>query len=94
MRRAGQGELRRSGDVDRRHDTDVDREPRRVLNHLHVEHDEVGELSLDCQAKLLRVIEGKAFRPIGTTSGVSATRFVPETRVTVAIVPNDAAART
>ena len=27
--------------------------------------DEVGELSLDCQAKLLRVIDGKAFRPVG-----------------------------
>jgi two-component system response regulator HydG len=30
--------------------------------------DEVGELSLDCQAKLLRVIEGKSFRPVGTTT--------------------------
>jgi Nif-specific regulatory protein len=29
--------------------------------------DEVGELSLDCQAKLLRVIEGKGFRPVGGT---------------------------
>jgi Nif-specific regulatory protein len=27
--------------------------------------DEVGELSLDCQAKLLRVIETKRFRPVG-----------------------------
>jgi Nif-specific regulatory protein len=34
--------------------------------------DEVGELSLDCQAKLLRVIEGKSFRPIGTTAEVKA----------------------
>ena len=29
--------------------------------------DEVGELSLECQAKLLRVIEGKAFRAVGGT---------------------------
>jgi Nif-specific regulatory protein len=34
--------------------------------------DEVGELSLDCQAKLLRVIEGKAFRPVGATADVKA----------------------
>ncbi len=34
--------------------------------------DEVGELSADCQAKLLRVIEGKAYRPIGATSDVKS----------------------
>jgi Nif-specific regulatory protein len=32
--------------------------------------DEVGELSLECQAKLLRIIEGKAFRPVGGTRDV------------------------
>ena len=32
--------------------------------------DEVGELSAECQAKLLRVIEGKAFRPVGATQDV------------------------
>ncbi|MCE9565635.1 MAG: sigma 54-interacting transcriptional regulator [Planctomycetes bacterium] len=31
---------------------------------------EIGELSLDCQARLLRVIEGKAFRPVGGTSDI------------------------
>lgn len=30
--------------------------------------DEIAELSVDCQSKLLRVIDGKAFRPIGATS--------------------------
>jgi DNA-binding NtrC family response regulator len=34
--------------------------------------DEVGELSPECQAKLLRVIEGKSFRPLGTTTEVKA----------------------
>ncbi len=34
--------------------------------------DEVGELSADCQAKLLRVIDGKAFRPIGATNDVKS----------------------
>jgi DNA-binding NtrC family response regulator len=32
--------------------------------------DEVGDLSADCQAKLLRVIETKRFRPLGTTTEV------------------------
>src|SRR5208283_6167364 len=32
--------------------------------------DEIGELPADCQAKLLRVIEGKGFRPVGATSEV------------------------
>jgi Nif-specific regulatory protein len=34
--------------------------------------DEVGELSADCQAKLLRVIETKCFKPLGTTAEVKA----------------------
>jgi Nif-specific regulatory protein len=32
--------------------------------------DEVGELSLECQAKLLRVIEGKGFRRVGGTADI------------------------
>jgi Nif-specific regulatory protein len=32
--------------------------------------DEIAELSLECQAKLLRVIEGKTFRPVGATGDV------------------------
>jgi Nif-specific regulatory protein len=34
--------------------------------------DEVGELPMECQAKLLRVIEGKAFKPIGATAEMKA----------------------
>jgi Nif-specific regulatory protein len=34
--------------------------------------DEIGELSLECQAKLLRVIEGKGFRPVGGTTEIRA----------------------
>lgn len=33
--------------------------------------DEVAELSMECQAKLLRVIEGKAFRPLGGARDVT-----------------------
>jgi Nif-specific regulatory protein len=33
--------------------------------------DEVGELSLECQAKLLRVIEGKGIRSVGATAEVA-----------------------
>jgi two-component system response regulator HydG len=32
--------------------------------------DEVGDLSADCQAKLLRVIESKSFKPLGTTAEI------------------------
>ena len=32
--------------------------------------DEVGEMPADCQAKLLRVIEGKSFRPVGGSTEV------------------------
>jgi Nif-specific regulatory protein len=32
--------------------------------------DEIGELSPECQAKLLRVLEGKGFRPVGATADV------------------------
>jgi Nif-specific regulatory protein len=32
--------------------------------------DEIGELSPDCQGKLLRVIEGRGFRPVGGTTEV------------------------
>jgi two-component system response regulator HydG len=32
--------------------------------------DEIGELSLEIQAKLLRVIEGKGFRPVGATADI------------------------
>jgi DNA-binding NtrC family response regulator len=34
--------------------------------------DEIGEMSADCQAKLLRVIEGKPFRPVGGNKEVRA----------------------
>jgi DNA-binding NtrC family response regulator len=33
--------------------------------------DEIGELSPECQAKLLRVLEGKGFRPVGGTADIS-----------------------
>jgi len=46
--------------------------------------DEVGELSPDCQAKLLRVIEGKAFRPIGATSDIKTdVRIIAATNRTL-----------
>lgn len=34
--------------------------------------DEVSDLSLECQAKILRIIEGKSFRPVGATRDVNA----------------------
>jgi Nif-specific regulatory protein len=34
--------------------------------------DEIGELSPECQAKLLRVLEGKGFRPVGGTGDLTA----------------------
>ncbi len=34
--------------------------------------DEVGELSVECQAKLLRAIDGKAFRPLGAARDLTA----------------------
>lgn len=43
--------------------------------------DEVSELSLECQSKLLRVIEGKAYRPIGAKQDVkSDVRIVAATQ--------------
>jgi Nif-specific regulatory protein len=42
--------------------------------------DEIGELSPECQAKLLRVLEGKGFRPVGGTSDVrSDVRIIAAT---------------
>jgi Nif-specific regulatory protein len=32
--------------------------------------DEIGDMSLDCQVKLLRVLEGKGFRPVGGTEEI------------------------
>jgi DNA-binding NtrC family response regulator len=32
--------------------------------------DEIGDMSLDCQVKVLRVLEGKGFRPVGGTEEV------------------------
>jgi DNA-binding NtrC family response regulator len=34
--------------------------------------DEISDLSLECQAKILRVIEGKSFRPVGASRDVTA----------------------
>lgn len=34
--------------------------------------DEIGDLSADCQAKLLRVLETKSFKPLGTTAELKA----------------------
>jgi len=41
--------------------------------------DEIGDMSLDCQVKVLRVIEGKGFRPVGGTREI-----MPDARVIAA----------